>query len=121
MGVHENGGGSNARGQHMTRSGIDHRLRATVQRAAVRDPSINKLRISPHTIRHTTAMHLLQAGVDLSVIAMWLGHESIETTHQYLNADLDSKRHALDHLEAPTIRRPRARPREGLGAFLDRL
>jgi len=50
-------------------------------------------------------MHLLQAGVDLSVIAMWLGHESIQTTHQYLNADLDAKRRALDQMRAPVVRR----------------
>ena len=51
--------------------------------------------ISPHTIRHTTAMHLLQSGVDLSVIAMWLGHETTQTTHQYLDADLETKKRAL--------------------------
>ena len=49
-------------------------------------------------IRHTTAMHLLQAGVDIAVIALWLGHESIETTHGYIEADLEMKQHALDRL-----------------------
>ena len=88
----------NARGGHMTRSGIEHRLRLAVRLAAKRDPSIQRLRVSPHTLRHTTAMHLLQSGVDLSVIAMWLGHENIQTTHQYLDADLETKPRALKRL-----------------------
>ncbi len=111
----------NARGGHMTRSGIAHRLRVAVERATSRDPAATWGRVSPHTIRHTTAMHLLQSGVDLSVIAMWLGHESIQTTHQYLNADLDSKRRALDHLAPPLIRRPGGRRRQALRDFLDGL
>jgi len=91
----------NARGGRMTRSGIAQRLEYAVQRVASEEPSLRKLRISPHLIRHTTAMHLLQSGVDLSVIAMWLGHESIQTTHQYLDADLESKKRALACLEPP--------------------
>ena len=59
--------------------------------------------ISPHTIRHTTAMHLLQSGVDLSVIAMWLGHETTQTTHQYLDADLEPKKLALACLKSPHV------------------
>jgi len=61
----------------MTRSGIEQRLRVIVERAVQHEPSLKDLRISPHTIRHSTGMHMLQSGVDLSVIAMWLGHESI--------------------------------------------
>ena len=61
----------------MTRSGIEQRLRVIVERAVQQEPSLKDLRISPHTIRHSTGMHMLQSGVDLSVIAMWLGHESI--------------------------------------------
>ena len=105
----------------MTRSGIEHRLRTAVERAASRDPSVKWIRVSPHTIRHTTAMHLLQAGVDLSVIAMWLGHESIQTTHQYLNAELDAKRRTLNQLRAPVVRRPKTGRRQTLGDFLRRL
>jgi len=97
----------NARGGHMTRSGIEQRLRVIVEHAVQYEPSLKDLRISPHTIRHSTGMHMLQSGVDLSVIAMWLGHESIQTTHQYLDADLETKRKALDRLKAPTLRRPR--------------
>jgi site-specific recombinase XerD len=66
-------------------------------------------------------MHLLQSGVDLSVIAMWLGHESIETTHQYLDADLETKRRALDRLQSPKVRRPEPKARTRLVEFLRRL
>jgi len=111
----------NARGRHMTRSGIECRLRTLVARAEIRDPSISRVRVSPHTIRHTTAMHLLQSGVDLSVIAMWLGHESIQTTHEYLKADLETKRRALDHLRAPRARRPKGKSHQTLGKFLNSL
>jgi len=56
-------------------------------------------KISPHSIRHSTAMNLLQSGVDLTVIALWLGHEKIETTHQYMEANLEMKSEAK-HLKA---------------------
>lgn len=101
----------NARGNPLTRSGIAQRLEHTVQQAVLKEPSLRSLRISPHLIRHTTAMHLLQSGVDLSVIAMWLGHESIQTTHQYLDADLESKKRALACLNPPVVGKSQ-RPRE---------
>ncbi len=108
----------NARGAPITRSGIEQRLRVIVTRAASRDPSLVGVRVSPHTIRHTTAMHLWQSGVDLSVIAMWLGHEDVKTTHQYLKADLDSKRRALDQLKAPRGRQAKAPAQQVLRNFL---
>ncbi|NLF69656.1 MAG: tyrosine-type recombinase/integrase [Candidatus Anammoximicrobium sp.] len=94
----------NARGNPMTRSGIAQRLKVAVKRAASEDPTLRSMRISPHMIRHTTAMHLLQSGVDLTVIAMWLGHETTQTTHQYLDADLETKKRALACLERPRVR-----------------
>ena len=105
----------------MTRSGIDHRLRVVLELAAKKDPTLAKLHLSPHTVRHTTAMHLLQSGVDLSVIAMWLGHEDLETTHQYLDADLETKKRALDRLPSPAIRKPRRKSQPRLVEFLRRL
>lgn len=108
----------NARGQEMTRSGIESRLRTIVKRAATLDSSLEKHRVSPHVIRHTTAMHLLQSGVDLSVIAMWLGHESIQTSHQYLDADVETKRRALDHMNVPTIRQHKTTRTTSLMTFL---
>jgi len=111
----------NARGGPMSRSGIAQRLRLAVTRAATQHPSLRSARVSPHTIRHTTAMHMLQSGVDLSVIAMWLGHESIQTTHQYLDADLESKRQALACLETPRVRRQRRSTTKPLMRFLESL
>lgn len=108
----------NARGKPMTRSGVAQRLRLAVNRAASKHPTLRSLRVSPHTIRHTTAMHLLQSGVDLSVIAMWLGHETTQTTHQYLDADLESKKRALACLEQPRVVKS-SRPRsDGIVKFL---
>lgn len=111
----------NARGNSMTRAGIAQRLQQAVAKAAKVDPSLLHRRISPHTIRHTTAMHLLQAGVDLSVIAMWLGHESIQTTHQYLEADLNTKEQALAILESPQPSRSRHVAAAPLVQFLEGL
>ena len=88
-----------ARGTPLSRDGVDYLLKQTVQRAAAACPSLATKAISPHVIRHTTAMHLLQAGVDMATIALWLGHESIDTTHMYLQADLAMKEKALAKLE----------------------
>jgi len=105
----------------MTRSGVAHRLRLAVASAAVACPSLRARRISPHTFRHTTAMHLLQAGVEITVIALWLGHESPTTTHRYIEADLSMKRRALAALTEPAQRNTRFTPDKGLLAFLDGL
>ena len=61
-------------------------------------PSLRTKKMTPHVLRHTTALHLLQAGVDIAAIAPWLGHESIETTHVYLEIDLAHKEQALHKL-----------------------
>jgi site-specific recombinase XerD len=100
----------NREGHAMSRSNVVQRLELAVARAANQAPNILKKRISPHIIRHTTAMHLLQSGVPFNVIALWLGHESITTTHRYVEADLTMKEKALARLEAPdtTIRRFKA-------------
>lgn len=108
----------NARGNPMTRSGIAQRLRLAVHRTASKHPALRTMRISPHTIRHTTAMHLLQSGVDLSVIAMWLGHETTQTTHQYLDADLESKKRALATLEPPRVGKSSRSRSDGITQFL---
>lgn len=79
----------------ITRGGIRYILDSIVNKASKTNPSLKEKHITPHTIRHTTAMHMLQAGVDLETIRMWLGHVSIETTHGYIEADIDMKRDAL--------------------------
>lgn len=111
----------NRNGRPMTRSGVADRLRAAVASATQRCPTLKGHRISPHTLRHTTALHLLQAGVDITVIALWLGHESPATTHLYVEADLKMKERVLEKLDPPPTRRVRFRPTDPLLAFLDRL
>ncbi len=89
----------NARGKPLSRYGVNYLLNQTAAKAATVCPSLSTKKVAPHRIRHTTAMALLQAGVDIAVIALWLGHESIETTHVYLQTDLKTKERALEKLE----------------------
>jgi site-specific recombinase XerD len=85
-------------------------------------PSLRAKQVSPHVLRHTCAMQLLQAGVDTSVIALWLGHEQIQTTQIYLHADLSLKERALARTAPPSIEAPaRYRPPDTLLAFLENL
>ena len=112
---------ANTHGQAMTRSGVEKRLREAVRKAGKTCPSLRTKRVSPHTLRHTTAMHLLQSGVDITVIAMWLGHESIETTHLYVTADLELKEEALKTLQPPSGGTFRFRPDDELLKFLQSL
>lgn len=110
-----------ARGAHLTRDGIDYILRQAVARASERQSTLGSKRVTPHVIRHTTAMHLLQSGVDMSVIALWLGHESLETTHMYVEANLATKERALEKLRPVTTAPGRFRPDDTLMAFLKAL
>jgi len=111
----------NARGEFLTRSGVEYRLRLAVAAAKAEQPSLNNKQISPHTVRHTTAMHLLQSGVDITVIALWLGHESTTTTHMYVQADLAMKERALEKLHDPKGPSIRYRPADKLLQFLENL
>jgi integrase/recombinase XerD len=72
-------------------------------------------------LRHTTAMHLLQSGVEIAVIALWLGHESLDTTHMYIQADLKTKEQALEKLQPVEGGFPRFKPDDALLAFLSAL
>jgi len=111
----------NREGHEMTRTNVALRLAVAVQAATGEFPGLAKRRVSPHTIRHTTAMHLLQAGVDISVIALWLGHESPVTTHHYVEADLVMKERALARLQEPEAKIQRYRAPDSLIAFLKTL
>jgi len=111
----------NRSGKRLSRSGVAHRLRVAIERAAERCPSLVERKISPHTLRHTTAMHLLQSGVDITVIALWLGHEDTSTTHLYVEADLTMKEAALRRVEDPTPKPVRFKARDRLLAFLKAL
>lgn len=93
---------ANAKGDAIGRFGIRYIVRKTAADAQVRCPSIAKKKIGPHTYRHTCAMHLLQAGVELSVIRSWLGHVNLATTNAYVEIDLEMKRKALAKCGLPS-------------------
>jgi integrase/recombinase XerD len=111
----------NRAGAPLTRSGVRDRLNRAVAIAEQRCPSLHGQHITPHTLRHSTAMHLLQSGTDLAVIALWLGHSSPAITHQYLEADLATKEAALQRLADPSATPTRFHPSDRLLAFLDSL
>lgn len=111
----------NRDGQAMSRSNVAQRLSLAVTRAAAEQPSLLDKRVSPHTLRHTSAMHLLQSGVPFSVIALRLGHESTVTTHRYVQADLAMKEKALGRLEEPNTKLRRYRAPDSLMRFLQDL
>ncbi|MEM5318628.1 site-specific integrase [Paraburkholderia sp. JHI869] len=112
----------NRSGYAMTRSNVADRLRLAVSKATERCPQLAKLRVSPHVVRHSTATHLLQSGVDLSVIALWLGHESPSTTHGYLEADLAMKERALNSIQPTTNpKNRRYQPPDDILRFLESL
>ncbi len=112
---------ANAHSVAMTRSGVAKRLQEAVRTASETCPSLATKRVSPHTLRHTTAMHLLQSGVDITLIAMWLGHESIETTHLYITTNLELKEKALKTLQPPTGGNFRFQAEDELLKFLESL
>ncbi|MGK5083718.1 tyrosine-type recombinase/integrase [Bdellovibrionota bacterium FG-1] len=85
----------NANNNPITRFGVRHIVRTWIEKASDTCPSLRKKRIGPHTFRHTTAMHLLQSGVDLAVIQTWLDHLHIDTTHAYIEIDMKMKEQAL--------------------------
>lgn len=105
----------------MTRTNVADRLTLAVTAATKHCPQLAGRRITPHTWRHTTAMHLLQSGVDLTVIALWLGHESPITTHGYVEADMSMKERALATIAPPATKRTRYRPSDPVLRFLESL
>lgn len=107
-----------ARKQPLSRDGADYILRRAVSAAAASCPSLANKPVSPHVLRHRTAMHLLQSGVDLAVIALWLGHETIHTTNIYIAADLESKEKALEKFAPMPGSFSRYQPTDKLLAFL---
>ena len=92
----------NRSGQPLTRFGIHTLVERYAAQVARQQPSVAKKRVSPHTIRHTTATHLLRAGVDINTIRAWLGHVSITTTNVYAEVDLEMKAKALANCEVET-------------------
>ena len=105
-------------GGHLSRDAVERLLTKHAQIAQRSCPSLQGKRISPHTLRHTSAMRLLHAGVDTTVIALWLGHETTRTTQIYLHADLALKEKALARTAPPNTRAGRYRAPDNLLAFL---
>jgi integrase/recombinase XerD len=108
-------------GGRLSRDAVERLVTKHATAAADSCPSIKEKHVTPHTLRHTAAMSLLRAGVDTSVIALWLGHEDPETTQVYLHADMTIKEQALARVQPPDTSPGRYRPPDTLLAFLDNL
>ena len=108
-------------GKPITRANVAQRLKLAVEAATTKYPDLAKMAVTPHIVRHSTAMSLLQSGADPCDIALWLGHESPSTTHMYVEADLAMKERALARLTPPEIKPARYRPPKALMQFLQSL
>ena len=108
-------------GGRLSRDAVERLVAKHAATAEAACPTIKEKNVTPHTLRHTAAMSLLRAGVDTSVIALWLGHEDAETTQVYLHADMTIKEQALARVQQPSTSPGRYRPPDTLLAFLDNL
>jgi len=111
----------NARGSQLSRDGVEYLLAKHVKTAKKHCPTLKNKKISPHVLRHSMAMDLLQHGVDRTVIALWLGHEKVDTTQIYLHADMKLKEQALSKVGPRDIKLKRFRPDDELLEFLKSL
>ena len=105
----------------MSSDAVQRLIARHIRAASKKCPSLQTKRVTPHTLRHTTAMDLLHRGVDITVIALWLGHESIETTQIYLHADMAMKERALARATKTRVIPKRYRPTDQVLAFLESL
>jgi integrase/recombinase XerD len=105
----------------LSRDAVERFVSKSAKAAARRCPTLARKHVTPHVLRHSTAVSLLEAGVDRSVIALWLGHQSVDTTQMYLDADLAMKERALARTAPPRVGPSRFRPRDPLLAFLEGL
>ncbi len=111
----------NIRGSRISTDSVERRLEKHLAAARQKHPSLRNKHVTPHVLRHTTAMELLQGGVDCAVIALWLGHESVDTTQMYLHANLELKEKAMAKTTPMDIRPGRYRPDDEVLAFLQGL
>lgn len=109
------------RGDILSSDGVAYLLRKHMDVARRACPSLERKRVTPHVLRHTTAMSLLEAGVDQVVIALWLGHESVETTQIYIHASMSLKEKAMERIHPHAAPPGRYRPGDRLLAFLESL
>jgi site-specific recombinase XerD len=108
-------------GRRLSRDAVERRVALYVARAGERCPSLTSKHVTAHTLRHTAAMRLLQSGVDITVIALWLGHEQIATAQLYLHADMTQKERAIAKTTPPDAKPGRYQPPDALLAFLEAL
>ena len=108
----------NGAGRAMTRAGFEYILAKHAETAVTAQPSIAGKKVSPHVLRHSCAMHMLQATHDIRKVALWLGHASLQSTEGYLRADPTEKLEALNATSAPNLRAGRFRPPDKLLAML---
>jgi integrase/recombinase XerD len=108
-------------GRALSRDAIERRITQHVRAAAQACPSLSTKKVSAHTLRHTAAMRLLLSGVDITVIALWLGHEQVTTTNVYLHADMSQKERAIARTTPPNTTPGRYRAPDTLLAFLEAL
>ena len=109
------------RGDRLSRDAVERIVRKYVEVASHRCTTLKGKRVTPHVLRHSAAMQLLQNGVDRTIIALWLGHESIETTQMYIHADLGLKEQAIAKTKPVAVPEGRYRPSDELLAFLEAL
>jgi site-specific recombinase XerD len=107
------------RGERLTRFGATHVVRRAVKRGSVQVPALAQARVSPHVLRHTLAMRLLQSGVDLVTIQAWLGHAQVTTTHRYAEADVEMMRKALELASVSDSPATRFRPKDAVLRILE--
>jgi site-specific recombinase XerD len=110
-----------SKGGRLSADGLQQLVARHIAAARKRCRSLASKTVTPHSLRHGAAMAMLRRGVDLSVIALWLGHESIETTQMYLHADMQLKERALAHASPSGLKPARFRPKDALLAFLENL
>jgi site-specific recombinase XerD len=120
-GLPENPVFPSVRGGRLSRDAVERLITRYTHRAEPTCPSLKRKNVSPHVLRHAAAMDLLQHGVDRSVIALWLGHESVETTQMYLHADMRLKEIALSRTAPLGVKPARYQPDDKLLAFLESL
>ena len=109
------------RGDRLSRDAVEQLVRKYVKIASSKCATLKGKRVTPHVLRHSAAMQLLQNGVDRTIIALWLGHESVETTQMYIHADIKLKEQAMEKTKSVTAPSGRYRPNDELLAFLEAL
>jgi integrase/recombinase XerD len=108
------------RGERLSRDAVERIVYRHVQLASKTCPTLKKKHVTPHVLRHSTPMQLLQNGVDRTVIALWLGHESVESTQMYVHADIELKERAMARTQPIAASPGRYRPSDELLAYLER-